>query len=138
MLRFCHLMHSMEFKNGIKFGSLICSKHNLQFLKSDNLLFYNYVSIYGTLYKRDTIVVSNLENTEKEFGKIVEIVVFNNEIHFYLELYEEITFDEHYHAYIVSCTNKYRLLSYKNLPTIPPVLLCVKNDTKFIATEYIL
>lgn len=80
-----------------------------------------------------------MDNLEEEFGEIIEIVVQNDEVYFYMKIYHEYTFYEHYHAYLV-VRNDHECKKYKlsDLPIIAPCLSVIINNQHFIASRYIL
>ena len=53
-----------------------------------------------------------------------------------MNVFEEITFDQHYHAYIVSKIYSNKLIKQKDLPNIFPVLSVITDDTHYNATRY--
>lgn len=84
------------------------------------------VDICNVSHKIGTFVVTNLANIEKEFGKIVKIIKLNNSIVFRLQIFEEITFDEHVHAYIVKqCTNTVESMNQNHLPKASKTILII-------------
>lgn len=80
-----------------------------------------------------------MEKSEIEFGKIMDIVYMNDEIYFYINSFEEITFDDHLHAYIINdnCMGR-KLLKHSKLPLSTPVQHAVKNDVLYIVPNYLL
>ena len=77
-----------------------------------------------------------MKDSEIEFGKLADIIYLENEIDFYVIVYREITFDYHYHAYIVKSNNKNNLVRQKDLPIVHPVLSVKKNNSLLVATRY--
>lgn len=100
--------------------------------------FYKQIEINGTIYQLGTFLVTNMLESETEFGEIVEIVNVNNVIYFYMKMYVQVTFDYHYHAYTVNSRNLRKLFKYEDLPVIAPCLSIKLKDTHFIATRYAL
>lgn len=76
--------------------------------KNELCKYYKDVEIEGTAYKIGAFVVLNTKKSEIEFGHILDIIFLENEIYFYLNIFEELTFDFHYHAYIVNSTGEKR------------------------------
>lgn len=139
-LKMCQMMHSLQFEKGIKFGADNDSKVNKNYFTDEkcnnSCRYYKNVNIDGTVYDIGTFVVISMKESEIEFGNIIDIVEFENEIYFYMQVFEEVTFDFHYHAYIVSNKNEYKLIKKKDLPNIMPALSVKKFDTHFIVTRY--
>ena len=78
-----------------------------------------------------------MENSEKEFGEILKIINVKDELFFHVKIFEEITFDEHYHAYIVHPKgNDNKFIKYSDLPAISPCLSVKNHNTHFFSTRY--
>ncbi|XP_051164464.1 uncharacterized protein LOC127283553 [Leptopilina boulardi] len=138
-LKMCETMHSIEFENDIKFGTINNSNKEKSYFddckKNDSCQYYNQVEIEGILYKIGAILILNIEKSETMFGDILNIIYLDNEIYFYLNVYEEITFDFHHHAYIIYQTGEKKLIKHKDLPKIDPAVLIIKKE-KFVVTQY--
>ena len=80
--------------------------------KQSKCQYYVQVEICNTLYKLGIFIVINTDKSEIEFGQIKNIVSLDNEIYFDLNLFEEITFDEHVNAYIVYRKMKPNFLNF--------------------------
>ena len=106
--------------------------------KSYKKEFYQQVEINGTIYRLGTFLVSDMRQSETEFGEIIKILKINNVIYFYTKIYEEVTFDYSYHAYNVHNKNVYKLCKYEELPVIAPCLSIKIKNNHFIATRYVL
>ena len=107
MLKMCEMMDSVEFiKKKIKFGSIDEDKVTDVDI-SDKDTYYKEVDALGLFYKIEMFVVLNIQNSEAEFGEVLKIIWVNDELFFYLNIFEEVTFDDHYHGYIIKkCNNK--------------------------------
>lgn len=137
----CQMIHSLEFENQIQFRCRKTSgevRYSLQGRKDTNEYeYYKEVNIYGTALKIGMFIVTDIQQSEKEFGEIREIIKIKDELVFYVTIYEEITFDHHYHAYIVQYnSNKCKLIKYKDLPIIAPSLSVRQNNIHFLALRY--
>ena len=111
---------------------------DLDFQSRNTKEYYKQVEINGTTYRLSTFLVTDMQKSETEFGEIMKIFRHDNITYFYMKIYEQITFDNHCHAYTVKCKNIYKLFKYEDLPVIAPCLsVKVKND-HFIATRYVL
>lgn len=126
-LRMCEIIHSLDCKKTTSFS---CPDKNKEFFEK--------VEIHSTFYKIGTYIVTKIKETEIEFGKIIKIFEINDSVYFHLKLYDEITFDEHSHAYIVCETSNEKLLNYDNLPNAEPCLYVKRGETHFIASRYYL
>lgn len=123
------MIYSLTFDEIIKFGCL--KKIN------DHSKFYEQVEIYNTLYHIGMFSVLSMDDSEIKFGKINDIISIDNEIHFNFHVYEEITFDYHLHAYIISDeSTKNKLVKFSDLPAIAPVLFIVKNKVNYVVPRY--
>lgn len=71
--------------------------------------------MYGTSHQVGSFLVVNIGNSEIEFGKIENIICVDNEIYFYFEIFEEITFDDHFQAYVVNTnSSESKLINYSD------------------------
>lgn len=132
ILQMCDTFHSLEIKNEIQFGS----RENFSENNSENE-YYKEVEINGNKFKIGMFIVTDLSQIEKEFGKITKIIKVKEEVFFEVSIFQEITFDCHYHAYIVKQNdNETKLFKPADLPLISPVLFVQKDRTQFIATRY--
>lgn len=136
----CSMMHSLEFEKSIVLGSIrkgIDSKSYFNDINKDQACkYYNEVHINGISYRIGTYLVISLANSEAEFGKIQDIILWQGEVYFYFEIFEEITFDFHAYAYIVRKLNRKTLMMQKNLPILAPLLSVKKKNTHFLAAKY--
>ena len=139
-LKMCQMIKSLLFKSKIKFGSSANSKHKQNYFskeyENNKKVYYKDVTINGLLYKIVTIIVTNLLDSEIEFGKITEIISIRNEIYFNLCIIKETAFDNHRHAYIAEKTEENKILNCKDLIMILPTAYIVINDTLFVNCEY--
>ena len=92
--------------------------------------------MYGTEYQIGTFTVIKLTSNEIQFGKIEQIVSIDSEVFFYVQIFEEITFDNHVHAYIVYCKGMNILVKFNDLPKISPGLYVKRQNDEFIAFRY--
>ena len=112
-------------------------KKKSYFSNAKEAKYHNQLQMHGNLYKIGTFIVTNMENSEKEFGEILNIINIKDDLFFYVNIFEEITFDEHYHAYIVHPKgNGIKLIKYSDLPAIPPYLTVKNHNTHFVSTRY--
>lgn len=144
IFQMCYLMHNLEFDSKPKFGTLDetdCSaiyNNILQVTEGKQFECFNYVEIDNITYKIGSLLVINMQASETEFGKIEKIIGVNNEIYFYFEVFEEITFDAHYHAYLVKPKNELKFLNSESLPNIAPCLSVETKNEHFIVAPYLL
>lgn len=136
MLQMCEMFHTLEIGNYITFGSLDASSRSSAYSLGPEEMkiakYYKQVEISGTLYKIGTVLVTDMRGIEKKFGEIVTISALDEKIFFHFE----ISFSDHYHAYIVSSKPETRIVEYKDLPKIVPCLAVKQNKPHFIATRY--
>ena len=95
--------------------------------KSSSKEFYNRLELNGTIYRLGTYLVTDMLESEIKFGEIVKILKVNNVISFHMQLYEQVTFDYHYHAYTTNSMNLCKLYKYEELPKIAPCLSIKMN-----------
>ena len=77
-----------------------------------------------------------MQDSEKEFGLLVKNMEIDNQIHFYMKIYNEVVFHDHYHAYHVVHNKKdFQVRLYNDLPPIAPCLSIVKNGVCYVATR---
>lgn len=142
MLKMCEMMYNLETQPDVNFGSPdLADSEAKRYMstteKATEVEYYNNVEIFGTLYKIGMFVSTNISQSEKEFGEILKIIKVNNEVIFHLNIFNEITFDDHVHAYIVNSKPvSKQFISYNNLPLIAPCLSVVINGTHYVATRY--
>lgn len=96
------------------------SDTQIKYSKSSNEKNLSFVEIDGTLYEIRTFLVINMQKVDIEFGKIETIFQVDNKITFSVQIFNQVTFDFHYHAYIVEPTEERR----------------EKNDTHYLASRY--
>ena len=134
MLKMCHMVHAFKRSNSAQLGSSDsrdCSKKY-----PDEAEFYEEVIISEITYRLGTFLVTDMRGSEKEFGKIIKIVQIKHEIFFDVEVFKELTFDDHYHAYIVEEGGKEKLMQQKEIPNIAPCLSIKIKNTHFISARY--
>lgn len=139
-LRMCQTLHSIENENPIKLGAVNHSKEQKLYFKDDNqnasCKYYSQVNIEGAQYNIGSFLILNTKESEVEFGEILDIVFLDNKIYFYVIFYEEVTFDFHFHAYIVKFIGKKILVKHEDLPRIAQALPVCMNKTKYVVTQY--
>lgn len=139
-LRICEMINFLHFGKNIKFGTMSDTKDKKKYFSeqtsNDSSTFYKDVNIDAIQYEIGTFVVLNMEDSEFQFGKIIDIVALKDEVYFYMQVFDEITFDYHHHAYIVECKNENRMKKHKDLPKIAPVFSIIKDETHFLVMRY--
>jgi hypothetical protein len=83
----------------------------------NNILICNkvQVKVYGQLYKNNMFVLVKMENNKIGLNKIIEIIILNGCVYFYLQLFECFNFDLHLHSHEIQKTNKFFLLKPESL-----------------------
>ncbi|KAJ8674054.1 hypothetical protein QAD02_005316 [Eretmocerus hayati] len=139
-LEMCQMMHSLRFDPTTIYGSIDSNAHHdCHFgheLSNDPCKYYVEISVNNVQYKIGTHLVLSLENSEVEFGKIIEVVSTPDGIYFNFEVFEELYSNFHYHAYVVSRTRKFKLMELSRVPKIAPVLLVEKDGDLYISPRY--
>ena len=97
---------------------------------------FKTVEINGNVLKIGTFIVTDVVSIEKEFGEIEDILNIDEEIYLYVNIFDEVTFDGHYHAYVTTRSKKSKLVKFNDLPDLAPVFFINKNNTNFIAARY--
>lgn len=124
-LKLCEMIYNFTYESEIKFGSLKKTNERKPYfsdkINNNQCQYYDEVDICNTIYNIGTFVVINMEECEIEFGKITNIIHSNNDIYFDLEVFEEVTFDEHVHAYIVEFKDENKLIKFSDLSPIAPL-----------------
>ena len=92
----------------------------------------------GIFYKIDMFIVIDLKNIEKKFGKIISIIKLKDEVLFYVDVFEEFTFNFHFHAYEIYPLQKRQLINHRNLPIYTPCLSIKKENVHYFASRYAL
>lgn len=142
ILKMCQTVHNLESENNIIFFSPDSKVYDeaINYFKEyvNSIEIFNKIQVSGTTYKVGTFIVTNLQETEKQFGKILKVIKIENDIFFHLAIYEEVTFDEHVHSYIVEQKKEAAFFKLSDLPIIAPCLYIKKNNTHFICTRYAL
>ena len=139
LLKMCHMFTTFASENPIKLSCAVKNDivNSSQFFGEAKAVYYNSIDIYGTLYKNSMFIVTDMSKIEMEFGKIVKIAKIESELFFYLQFYEEITFDDHFYSYTVKKKhNKTQWFNYKNLPNVPPCLYVKNNKNNFVSTRF--
>lgn len=128
-LKFCEMANTLNIGNNFKIP--LQGNMNTECEKG--------INVNGFLYKVGSFIVTNMDEVEKQFGKITEIFVENSEIYFLIEMYNEINFYDHRHAYLVNYESKeYGKIKQIDLPVIAPCLSTKIKYMHFIASRYIL
>ena len=140
MLRMCEMINSMESDPPIKFGKPDDRKKTREYItnikNTDKCSFFKTVEINGNVLKIGTFIVTDVVSIEKEFGEIEDILNIDEEIYLYVNIFDEVTFDGHYHAYVTTRSKKSKLVKFNDLPDLAPVFFINKNNTNFIAARY--
>ena len=76
------------------------------------------MTVCGTLYKESCILVVGSEEEYPIFGKVVAIYVLKKMVIFRSNIFHTVTYDPHFHAYVVQLTN---LLTMTNLYLLFPI-----------------
>lgn len=97
---------------------------------------FNYVTIAGITYIIGMFLVVNIDESEFEFGEVVNIFLKDGKIFFELLIYEEITFDKYFFAYIVKRTSKLKVLEPSTLPSYSNCFCVTTKNTTFIIVKY--
>ncbi|OXU19437.1 hypothetical protein TSAR_011763 [Trichomalopsis sarcophagae] len=128
MLKLCEMTHLATFEHKIKFGSIDMDKVTEFYFddkeKCKRCIYYKEVDDRGFSFKKGIFVVLNMQNVEVEFGEILKIIWVDDELFFYVNVFEEVTFDEHYHAYVVEKCDKKIIIKQKDLPFVAPTTPC--------------
>ena len=147
ILQMCEMMNNFTCNKKYKFGSVDTditetADYYTYFFNYTSCMtkqFYKQVEINEISYKVGSFIVTNMQDSEKEFGQIVKIMEIDNQIHFYTKIYNEVVFHDHYHAYNVTHNKKdFQVRLYNDLPLIAPCLSIVKNGVRYVATRYVL
>lgn len=140
ILKMTQMLHDLEYQiPKIKFSSLDKTFATIPYLPFPNAENYKKVDINGIPYVIDMFIVTDLSQHEKEFGKITKLMKIENEIFLLVKLYDEIIFNEHYHAYVIQQkSEEEKLFNYKDLPNVPPCLSVLRRNVQFVVTRYVL
>ncbi|XP_066589332.1 uncharacterized protein [Prorops nasuta] len=140
VLRMTAMMHSLQYERDVTFSCEIKKKENYFFdnILKENCNFYKKVCVHGTIYSIGTFLVLGENEVGLEFGEIIDIIEQNVEIYFNLQLYSEIKFEEHFYAYVIDKINAKKVLRFRSLPNIAPVLGIRKCDIYYAVPPYML
>lgn len=140
LLMMCKLFNFSKFDDSFKLGTSDDSCLQARSFFSDdqncNMKKYKYVEIGGIEIRIGTFLVTSFENSETEFGKVEEIINVNDDIFLYVTIYEEISFNDHVHAYSVKKTTVKKCLNFYDLPEMPPSLSVNRNNEHYLAFRY--
>ncbi|KAL7294221.1 hypothetical protein TKK_0012237 [Trichogramma kaykai] len=124
-LKMCQVFDSFEADNNILFGPNI-KKNNIH---------YQQVIINNSEYKVNSFLVISLANPDIQFGKIVsikklELKTGEVSVQFELKVYNELFFDKHIMAYVVSKdeTSNKKFVKLNDIPSMPPVSAVKKEN----------
>ena len=120
MLKMCEMIHTFNVND-----------HTAKFVFSDKK-----VTICDVSYRLGTFIVIDMHKSEKQFGKITKIMQIEGEIYFNVTIFEEVTFDEHFHAYIVEQGEEEKLIKQQDVPNIAPCLSIKSKNVHYISTRY--
>jgi len=115
-LKMCCLFNNLRYDKEVILGPKRNKDKNSMLLCDSFINSFNHVSISGLAYKVGMFLVVNIDESEFEFGEVVNIYLKNNKIFLELLMYKEITFDKHFFACIVKRTNKSQILEPSSLP----------------------
>lgn len=139
VLKMCAMVDEIANLKDISLGSVDCKVRRVD----NDLKYFNYVNIRGTMYAKETIVVVDNIGVEKHFGKILKVSMHKTELYFHLQLYEEIYFDDHIHAYAIKKLKKIVRIKYVDLLNIFPCSVMRKKITSkkfklYLISRYVL
>ena len=117
MLKMCDMMNSVgSYCTSLILGPIDDSKKARDYMTNikieEQCTHHKNIEINGNKLRLGTFIATNIVDIEKEFGQIQDIINIDGQIYFYVNVLEEITFDDHYHAYITKFTNKPKLVKY--------------------------
>ena len=98
--------------------------------------YFEKIEIHGISYEIGSFIVTNLTKSEKQFGKILSLSFVNDAIYFKVNLFEEISYDEHIHAYIIENLNENRIIKYENIPVITPLIPYIVENNYYLIAKY--
>ena len=96
VLNLCYVIHSFKFSPRFIFGPK--DEQQTEHSMDDC---YEYVEFDRNKIGLKMIVTIDLQRREKLFGKITKIVYVKNKFFATVEVFEEVTFDSHFHSFIV-------------------------------------
>lgn len=142
LLQMCYVIHSLECGSEIDFGCLddkecisIYSDFS-EMARPEEIECFNWINICNTTYKTGNFIITDVESSEIQFGKITKIIKLKDNIYFRLDIFDEFTFEDHYQAYITQPKNKIKYIEQKELPVFAPCLSVRINNDMYIATRY--
>lgn len=128
-LAMCNMLHGF-----------ICGAENIDQSscqkKGRNVL--DKIEINNSIYCKGVVVVIDNCSIEKIFGQIQEIYKENDSIIFVMKKYEQLVFDDHLHAYILSAiTPDVPLIKHFNeLPKLPPCFSGKIGDLQYAIPHF--
>lgn len=142
-LQMSQYARNMDF-TGIECGSKASSQmKNLipeQYIRCETW-FMKWVTIKGTTYRLNNVVVRELTDYLPEFGKIVAIFFFNNTVMFSIEPLSTDSFHRHYFAYEVSEKRPSIgnfIVHYESLPCPDICPLVMKDGQQYVIARHVL
>lgn len=126
----CKTFNDSNFCSKIIYGTVS------NIISNFNITNYTDVTINGMKYKKDMFVVVDSSKSEKVFGQIVEILKENEMVFFKMIIFNELTFSEHYYAYVVQSTKETVIKKFDDLPIIMPVTMISLKETFYISVPY--
>ena len=98
----------------------------------------NYIEIIGKKYSKGSVFLIDIDGVnDPEFGHIQEIYKIKDNVYIYASYLEIINFNEHYHAFSVTKSDKNNVLIHiDRIPRIHPcVYVYIKNDY-YVSTRH--
>ena len=138
-LMMCELFNTMVIEDDIKLSSRDdsdCEAKTYFDAFTNNAEYYDQIEIWNILYKIGSFIILNMQESEQQFGEVIKIIKVNDDIYFHINIFQEITFDEHYHAYIVENSKKTEYMKLSELPLVCPCLSIKKRTCHYIISHY--
>lgn len=108
-----------------------------QFDSSKSVQIMKSVSILGKLFKQGTIIVSEINETGPNFGRINTIFFCEGQVYFHINQFVTNYFHKNYHAYNVTTIDDIeKVINVDMLPKLPPCTLIKKQNMELVATSY--
>lgn len=135
-LKFDHFIKCFDRKSFVTHGSFITNQTNSQFPENSSVM---WTEINGSKYHVNSLLVACIrENEYPKFGVIKEMNVFENKIHFTLDLFNTVKFERHMNAYIIEKINETVCLNYCNLPYKFVCTKIKKSGFTYVTSKYAL
>lgn len=96
----------------------------------------SWVEVDGITYKKGVVIVVGMDLVP-EFGIIDDIIVFNtDEIFFVLQNVSTISFEHHFHSYLVCPENDFCIIRHTQLYDHTPLSIYQLSDSFYISLKY--